>query len=118
MGMPNDSSSVESMAGSSDGPSTPQFHDRLSSVPSLLASPFASLCLASYETRSRRVKPSWTVMRFTDAVGRRPDRPNMSDEPQNLVANSPMPTGWLRQKSRMVSRYLPFHSRHTGGNRP
>ena len=25
---------------------------------------------------------------------------------------------WPRQKSRIVSRYLPFHSRHSGGNRP
>ena len=34
-------------AGSSVGPSAPQFHERLSSVPSRLASPLASLCLAS-----------------------------------------------------------------------
>ena len=64
------------------------------------------------------MKPSWTVMRFTEAVGRRRARPYMSDDPQNRAANSPRPTGWLRQKSRMVSRYLPFHSRQTGGNRP
>src|SRR5665213_375692 len=31
---------------SSVGPSTPQFHDRLSLLPSSLASPFASLCLS------------------------------------------------------------------------
>ena len=57
-GTPNDSSRVVSSArdcrarssttsGSSLGPSTPQFQDRLSSVPSRLASPLASLCLAS-----------------------------------------------------------------------
>ena len=64
------------------------------------------------------MKPSWTVIRFTDAVGRRPDVPYRSDEPAKRVANSPMPTGVLRQKLRMVSRYLPFHSRQAGGNRP
>src|SRR5207237_1948859 len=30
------------------GPSTPQFHERLSSVPSWFASPFASLCFSLY----------------------------------------------------------------------
>jgi hypothetical protein len=64
------------------------------------------------------VKPSCTVIRFTDAVGRRRARAYMSDDPQNRAANSLRPTGWLRQKSRMVSRYFPFHSRQTGGNRP
>ena len=33
-------------AGSSVGPSAPQFHERLSSVPSRLSSPLASLCLS------------------------------------------------------------------------
>jgi hypothetical protein len=64
------------------------------------------------------VNPSWTVIRLTEAVGRRPAVPYRSAEPANRVANSPMPTGRLAQKSRMVSRYLPFHSRHSGGNRP
>ena len=56
--MPKDSSSVASMArrwrarrartsGSAVGPSAPQFHERLSSVPSRLCSPLASLCLES-----------------------------------------------------------------------
>ena len=35
------------ISGSSVGPSTPQFHERLSSVPSRLSSPLASLCLSS-----------------------------------------------------------------------
>ena len=64
------------------------------------------------------MKPSWTVIRLTEAVGRRPAVAYRSDEPVKRVANSPIPTGWLRQKSRIVSRYLPFHSRHSGGNRP
>src|SRR5580698_4844343 len=57
IGTPKDSSSVVSMArdwlarsastaASSVGPSAPQFHERLSSVPSRLASPLASLCLS------------------------------------------------------------------------
>src|ERR1700677_773751 len=55
-GTPNDRNSVVSMArdclarsastsGSVVSPSAPQFQERLSLVPSLLASPFASLCL-------------------------------------------------------------------------
>jgi len=65
------------------------------------------------------VNPSCTVSRFTDAVGLRRSVPSYrSDEPANRVANSPIPTGWLRQKSRMLSRYFPFHSRHSGGKRP
>ena len=44
--------------------------------------------------------------------------PYRSEDPANRVANSPIPIGVLRQKSRMLSRYLPFHSRHSGGNRP
>ena len=59
-------------AGSSVSPSTPQFHERLSSEPSRLSSRFASLCLRSYETRSRSVKPSWHVTKLIDADGCRP----------------------------------------------
>ena len=47
-----------STAGSSVGPSTPQFQLRLSFAPSRLFSPFASLCFWLYETRSLSVKPS------------------------------------------------------------
>ena len=49
------------MVASSVGPSTPQFQLKLSSEPSRLFSPFASLCLRLYETRSLSVKPSWQV---------------------------------------------------------
>src|SRR5205085_1884360 len=41
----------ESTLGSSVGPSTPQFHERLSPEPSRLSSPFFSLCLSLYDTR-------------------------------------------------------------------
>src|SRR5712691_6865053 len=50
--------------GSSVGPSTPQFHERLSLAPSLLFSLFASLCLSLYETRSRSVNPSCAVTKL------------------------------------------------------
>src|SRR5260370_29276030 len=53
-----------SMAGSSLGPSTPQFQLRLAPAPSQLFSPLASLCFALYETRSFRVKPSWQVTKL------------------------------------------------------
>ena len=57
------------ISGSSVGPSAPQFHDRLSSVPSRLSSRFASLCLSLYETRSASVKPSCAVTKLMDADG-------------------------------------------------
>ena len=47
-----------SISGSSVGPSTPQFQLRLSSAPSRLCSPLASLCLRLYDTRSFSEKPS------------------------------------------------------------
>ena len=53
-----------STIGSSVGPSTPQFQLRLSSEPSRLFSPLASLCLWLYDTRSLRVKPSWQVTKL------------------------------------------------------
>src|SRR3954463_9213473 len=46
------------IASSVVGPSTPQFHERLSLCPSWLFSPFASLCFSLYETQSLRVNPS------------------------------------------------------------
>ena len=45
-------------AGSSVGPSTPQFQLQLASLPSRFPSPLASLCLWLYETRSFSVNPS------------------------------------------------------------
>ena len=61
------------MTESLTSPSTPQFHDRLSSVPSRLDSPLAPLCLTSYVTRSRMVKPSCAVTKLTEAIGLRPE---------------------------------------------
>ena len=68
------------MAGSSVGPSAPQFQLRLSFDPSRFPSPFASLCLSLYETRSASVKPSWQVMKLIEWTGPRPWQ--TSSEPQ------------------------------------
>src|SRR6266496_1756124 len=68
-------------AGSLVSPSTPQFQDRLSSVPSRLPSPFASLCLRWYVVRSRSVNPSWQVTKLIEANGRRPSSAYRSEEP-------------------------------------
>src|SRR6056297_972925 len=57
--------------GSSLGPSSPQFQERLSLIPSRLFSPFASLCLSLYDTKSFRVKPSCTVIKLMLATGLR-----------------------------------------------
>src|SRR5437660_817289 len=54
--------------GSPVGPSTPLFHERLSSEPSRLSSRFFSLCLSLYDTRSVSVKPSWHVTKLIDAL--------------------------------------------------
>ncbi len=91
-------------SGSPVGPSTPQFHDRLSSRPSRSLSPFASLCLWSYDHRSRTVKPSWAVTKLIEAAGRRPVASNRSEEPAIRVAKSARVPGLPRQKSRTVSR--------------
>jgi hypothetical protein len=53
-----------STSGMSVGPSAPQFQLRSSSEPSRLLSPFASLCLWLYETRSVSVNPSWQVTKL------------------------------------------------------
>src|SRR5215207_9738971 len=66
------------ISGSSVGPSAPWFQDRLCECPSRFSSPFASLCLSSYETRSFRVKPSCAAMKFTEAHGLRPRLLNRS----------------------------------------
>src|SRR4051794_36672812 len=50
---------------SSVGPSTPQFHERLSLWPSWLFSWLSSLCFSLYETQSFRVKPSCAVIKLT-----------------------------------------------------
>ena len=92
------------MAGSSLGPSTPQFQLWLSSMPSRLCSPLASLCLCSYDTRSRSVKPSWAVMKLTLAGGRRPWFGKMSLEPVRREASVATWPASPRQKRRTVSR--------------
>ena len=99
-------------------PSTPQFHERLWLSPSALSSPFASLCFSLYETRSRSVNPSWAVTKLIDAIGRRPLFSYRSEEPVMREANSGSEAASPRQKSRTVSRYLPFHSVHSGGKPP
>src|SRR5581483_9795697 len=91
------------ISGSSVSPSAPWFQERLSSVPSLLSSPFASLCLSLYETRSRNVKPSCAVTKLIDANGLRPSDWYRSDEPVKRCAKSG-PFASPRQKSRIVSR--------------
>ena len=77
-----------STSGSSVGPSTPQFQDRFSSVPSRSPSPFASLCLPSYVTRSFRVKPSWQVTKLMLRSGPRSSCPKMSGLPKHRCAKA------------------------------
>lgn len=90
--------------GSSVSPSAPQFHDRLSLVPSRPSSPLASLCLRSYDTRSRSVKPSCAVTKFTDAYGRRPPHAYRSLDPDSRYPRSRTSGSAPRQKSRTASR--------------
>src|SRR5699024_1543194 len=103
---------------SSVSPSTPQFHDRLWLSPSWLSSPLSSLCFSLWETWLSGVHPSCAVTKLIDATGVRPVRSYRSEEPVIRLANSPNVEGSPRQKSRTVSRYLPFHSVHSGGNPP
>ena len=64
------------------------------------------------------MKPSCAVTKLMLATGRRPDVSYRSAEPVSRAANSPTVPGSPRQKSRTVSRYLPFHSVHCGGKLP
>ena len=64
------------------------------------------------------MKPSCAVTKLMLAIGRRPSCSYRSDEPVSREANSPSVDGSPRQKSRTVSRYLPFHSVHSGGKLP
>ena len=64
------------------------------------------------------MKPSWAVTKLTLATGVRPEYWYRSEEPVMREANSPSVEGSPRQKSRTVSRYLPFHSLHSGGKPP
>ncbi len=63
------------------------------------------------------MKPSWQVAKLTEATGRRPLVSYRSLEPDSREANSGSAVS-PRQKSRTVSRYLPFHSLHSGGKLP
>ena len=85
------------ISGSSVGPSTPQFHEQLSLAPSRLSSPLASLCRSLYDTRSRRVNPSWVVTTFT-LVSRVPKR--STDPPSRADSDS---VGAPRQRSLTTS---------------
>mmetsp|Transcript_11212 Transcript_11212/g.41556 ORF Transcript_11212/g.41556 Transcript_11212/m.41556 type:complete len:299 (-) Transcript_11212:1709-2605(-) len=93
-------------------PSPPWFQLSLSLHPSRFCSPFASLCLSLYETRSRNVNPSCAVMKFKEWYGLRlllwyksalPERRHASS-----LFNPPSPLTNLRK----TSRYRPFHSPH------
>ena len=64
------------------------------------------------------MKPSWAVTKLIEAIGLRPLCSYRSREPVRRDANSPSVLGSPRQKSRTVSRYLPFHSVHSGGKLP
>jgi len=100
-------------AGSSDGPSAPQFRTGCSSLPSRLKSRWPRVLAVSDQVAER--EPSWQVTKLTDATGRRP-----------LVSYS----RWTRSAGRRTRaasrlaapevahrvRYLPFHSVHSGGN--
>ena len=65
-----------------------------------------------------RVNPSWQVTKLIEATGRRPLVAYRSLDPVSRDAKSGTVDGRPRQKSRTVSRYLPFHSVHSGGNLP
>ncbi|MPM61608.1 hypothetical protein SDC9_108468 [bioreactor metagenome] len=106
------------ISGSSVSPSTPQFHERLSSEPSRFDSPLALLCLTSYVTRSRMVNPSCAVTKFTEASGRRPECWKSSPDPDSRVASSWTPCTALRQKSRVCPRNRSFHSLQPGPQAP
>ena len=82
MGVPRDSSSStmalrawrsrsDTTPASPVSPSAPQFHEKLSLVPSRPPSPFASLRLVEYDTRSQREKPSCAVTKLMLWQGRR-----------------------------------------------
>ena len=64
------------------------------------------------------MKPSWQVTKLTEATGRLLSLRYRSLDPVSREANSGSVAGRPRQKSRTVSRYLPFHSLHSGGKLP
>jgi hypothetical protein len=58
------------LVGASGYEKTEAAYERLG-APSRFSSPFASLCLLLYETRSLRVNPSWQVTKLTLCSGSR-----------------------------------------------
>ena len=64
------------------------------------------------------MKPSWAMTKLMEAIGRLPLEAYKSDDPVRRPASSESIAGSPRQKSRTVSRYLPFHSVHRGGKPP
>jgi hypothetical protein len=64
------------------------------------------------------VNPSWQVTKLIDATGRRPLVAYRSLDPVSRDAKSGTVDERPHQKSRTASRYLPFHSVHSGGNLP
>ena len=62
--------------------------------------------------------PVVSQVKLIEAIGRRPDVSYRSLDPVSREANSGRVAGSPRQKSRIVSRYLPFHSVHRGGKLP
>src|SRR5260370_33586522 len=103
---------------SSVSPSKPQFHDLLCDSPSMFCSPFASLCFSWYVTRSRSVKPSCAVTKFTLAKGRRVSFWYRAELPGSRDASSPTVDGSARQKSRTLSRKLAVHYDRRDGKVP
>src|SRR5260221_14572027 len=101
-----------SMAGSSLGPSTPQFQLRLAPAPSQLFSPLASLCFALYETSSFRVKPLWQVTKLMVCSGSRLACPEMSGLPKRRYGIHFTVSLSAFMKLRTSSRNRPFHSFH------
>src|SRR6266478_1568741 len=66
---------------------------------------------------SFRVKPSWAVIKLTQAEGFLPSRSNRSGEATKRVDNADALTSPF-QKARTSSRNLSFHSAQPGGNSP
>ena len=64
------------------------------------------------------MKPSCAVTKLIELYAERPSSAYRSDEPASRVATVLLPEEWLRQKSRISSRYWSFHSTHGGGIRP
>jgi hypothetical protein len=64
------------------------------------------------------VKPSWQVTKLTEANGRLLSCWYRSLDPVSRIAKSRSVACRPRQKSRIPSLYLPFHSVHSGGKFP